>query len=116
MKPRAVLPVIFLSIAVIGCDRGVLVVVVNDADTSLSEVTVRHSGGETKLGTLQPHETRTLRILPAGESDATVSFFDSNRVFHETKLDVYFERGYRGSLTIKIGKKFDVTSVNSLGP
>jgi hypothetical protein len=29
---------------------------------------------------MQPRETRTLRILPAGESDATMSFFESNRV------------------------------------
>jgi len=116
MTPSAVLPVILLSIAAVGCARSVVVVVVNAADTSVSDVTVRHSGGETKLGTLQAQETRTLRILPAGESDATLSFFDGNRVFHETKLDVYFESGFRGSLTITIGRKFDVAWVNTLGP
>src|SRR5207244_1731907 len=92
-----------LIIAASACSRRQTVVVINDAENALTEVKVTYRGGETLFSTLEAHSRREGKMRTYGESHAVLNFRDWSGIEHRAPIDVYFESGYSGALTIRVG-------------
>jgi hypothetical protein len=86
------------------------VAVVNEGMTPLTDLTVSYTGGRELLRELWPGESRAFSINPSGESALDVSFVDSSGQSRGRKIDVYFERNYRGRIDIRIDAMGKVSS------
>ena len=86
------------------------VAVVNGGFTPLTDLTVSYTGGRELLRELWPGESREFTINPSGESDLEISFVDATGNIHGQRIDVYFERNYRGRIDIRIDATGKVTS------
>jgi hypothetical protein len=81
---------------------GVKVCVKNDTDTTLNNVQVIFAGGVVTTTAITPGEQKIFDVLPTGESHLVLRFSDPLGQKHETPVDVYFESGYRGTITVTI--------------
>ena len=113
--PRSTVALTAVVVAV-ACSAGPSATVVNGSGATLTNVRVQCTGGEATLGTLEPGETRSAIMLARGESSAVLVFTDTAGVVHTQELDVYFENGYKGSLTIRIAPDLQVSVENKIRP
>jgi hypothetical protein len=90
------------------------VAVVNEGMTPITDLTVSYTGGRELLRELWPGESREFSINPSGESALEISFVDSSGHSRGRKIDVYFERNYRGRIDIKIDEAGKVSSRDTI--
>jgi hypothetical protein len=98
------------------CGRGPEFAVTNRSIGNVDDVRLEHSGGTEVIGSLTPGETKSIRINPRGESHLKIDFRDAQGSVREQVIDVYFERGYRGKLSLYIEQDLRVTWTGRLEP
>ncbi len=93
---------LFMS-GVVGCNRaGVAVTVTNATGGEITGLEVRFTGGSKSRPMLRASESFEAKINPRGESHLVIVFTDSSGKQHSAEVDVYFERGYRGTIRVTI--------------
>ena len=81
---------------------GVMVVVSNDGEKSISNLQLAFVGGKENLQSLAGGMSHEFTINPSGESGIDLSFTHSDGVARSTKLDVYLGKNYEGKIEVHI--------------
>lgn len=81
---------------------GVNISVTNETGAEIVDVEIRFAGGRESRPRLQSGASFATRVRSRGESDLKIEFRDAAGQPHSQPIDVYFERGYRGTITIRI--------------
>ncbi len=98
---RAV-PAAILAWGLFHARPGVNVSVQNETGAEIADVAIRFTGGSALKPRLPAGAIFATRVRSRGESDLTVEFKDAAGRPHSQLIDVYFERGYRGTIAIHI--------------
>jgi hypothetical protein len=104
------------AVAASACSRGPDIAVMNRGTAAITDVRFEYSGGSASVGTLAAGETKEWRVSSSGQSPLTLRFRDPSGRPREQLIDVYFEAGYRGKLTVWIDSDFRVTWQGTLRP
>ena len=81
----------------------------NATSGDITGLEVRFSGGTKSFQRLMPSDSFKTVVNPRGESDLMIQFIDSRGTQHSAKVDVYLERGYRGTIHVVIQPDGTVT-------
>jgi hypothetical protein len=81
---------------------GVRVTVTNKGPAALAAVRVHVTGRSYDLGDIPPGGSRTVRVMPAGESHVEIEYLDAQGRPVRLNAGGYVEPGYRGELEIDV--------------
>jgi hypothetical protein len=76
---------------------GLTVTVKNVSDQALHSVVAHVTGASYKLGDIDPGQTKSVRVSPAGESHVEIEHTDGRFI-----VNTYFESGYRGHIDVDV--------------
>ena len=89
------------------CPRGPVLTVTNETKSTVTNLTVRYTGGTITVPSVPPGSTLEETLRPTGESGLDFAFeLDGRHV--QKPLDVYFEPGYRDTFRVAIAVHGDV--------
>ena len=91
-----------VALATLSCVRYVTVEVTNATRQPLHDLVVVYAGGTATISELHAETTTTVRIHPRSESSISIHYRDVLGREHAKDADVYLERDYTGTVTIKI--------------
>src|SRR6266540_1443613 len=109
-RVRIGLTVAITLLAVVSCTSpGVTVTVNNASNGEITLLQIKFTGGSKSFVKLKPAETFETKVSPNGSSHLVIEFVDASGKQHSAKLDVYFERGYKGAIHVTIQSDGKVT-------
>lgn len=119
LKLALILPLAVVLLVLIGLGTRSLfcrvkVVVANEGAGPIKNLTINYSGGTESLSELGSGRAYEFSINATGESDLSVSFVDASGSSHSHKVDVYFERNYRGKIDVKIDSASKISSSHQI--
>jgi hypothetical protein len=82
--------------------RTIHVTVINGGQEALVNVVIQVTGRQYQIGSLAAGQSRTVRVLPEGESSVTVSFTDHAGNSSQVDADAYIETGSCGTILLEI--------------
>jgi hypothetical protein len=88
---------------------GVTVTVTNTSDTDITDLQIQYTGGQKSVPKLHAAATYRTKVNPNSSSALHITFTDGSAQRHAKKLDVYFERNYRGAIHVTIQSNGMVT-------
>jgi len=89
---------IIVIVAVYMLRDGVNVVIRNVSDQSLQSVTVHVTGNSYPIGDIDAGATKIVRVIATGESHIVIEYGNQEKLV----VDTYFEKGYKGKISIDI--------------
>ena len=90
-------------------NRGLYVYLINNGKAPLKDVIINFTGGKKLINSIGATETCKVKINPISESSLSLIWKDSSGKEHSKKIDVYLEKGYRGTITITIDSRQTVS-------
>lgn len=92
-----------------GCvGKGVLVIVNNNSGASISNLKVEYTGGSVGTDKVDNNQTYKSFVNPQSESHLEIQFIDNHGKVVRKKVDVYFEKNYKGNIDITIKKDYEL--------
>jgi hypothetical protein len=82
--------------------RGVKTIVRNAGRATMRDVRVVVTGASHPLGDIRPNESRSVRVVPGGESDVTIRYTDGAGASKAVRAGCYIEHGYSGSVRVDV--------------
>ena len=95
---------------------GVDVKITNASKGNVADLNVHFTGGLNVVPKLNSGEMCSLKVNPSAASHLTIAFVDSLGITRTNKIDVYFERNYRGVVDITINDGGSVSFTNRIKP
>jgi len=89
--------------------NGVLVIITNRSDSTISTIKVMYTGGTYTVPLLERGESHQSYINPSSESHIELELSNDREQTVKATIDTYIDRDYSGSLTIFIDKGGQVT-------
>jgi hypothetical protein len=100
---KAICFLVMSAFALTSCHRrDIKIILMNNKATGLSNVKIWYSGGALETPRIGAGEQQIFRIVPGAPSHLTLSYSDADGSQHEKDGDVYFEDGYKGTITVTI--------------
>ena len=96
--------------------RGVEVRIHNAGSHTLSSVAVVVTGNSYSLGDLPPNSTRSVVVVPTGESDVGISLVDPAGHVKRLNAGGYFEPGYTGTISVDLTAEAARTIDDNVNP
>ncbi len=95
-------------------NAGVEILLINDGNTSIKDISIKFTGGTKHVSELPAEAVYKVKINPEGESHLKIEFIDAGGKRHQEIIDIYFERNYRGRITIRVSSPGKVTWKNEI--
>jgi len=105
---------VFAGVACRSSDPGINVTVQNRTPGEVTDVVIKFTGGRGSTLKLLPGESFSFRAQPQRESDLAIEFKDHTGKQHSKRVEIYFERRYRGSVAITINPDGELTWVKDV--
>lgn len=94
----------YVILSCISCSSGISLKISNKGDYPIYKLKVIYTGGTIFVERIATQEDKRFIIKPKSESDIKLEYMDSESNKFKCKIDVYLEKGYSGSMDIKIKK------------
>lgn len=105
---------IVFCIVLIYQSLGLYIKTINHSDLFIKKATIYYNSVSIECGQIAPGKSKNVRIRPTSETGIRAKFeFDGGKVVW-TNANTYIERNYRGTLTMSVDNKFEVTVIDAI--